>query len=502
MLFPLSTFLQAHARPASPVHWQQSDTGQALARAQARVSERSCACTRSAAARMAGTPASAPDDGHAEFERHAARRPAPHEHVRTRAACRPAVRRQLQRAARSPAPASLQALTGAGLEAEARAQHGRVRLLVRQTPRQLLQRVLQLRLAQVVRAPAAADRHHHLAHRGHLVRIGHRLRSRLRSSACRPAGRARHSAAGGLGRWRAWSARLHLQGRDCVLEPRAEGLLGRQLAADGREQHLRLRVLRLVHRRQALQRLAPARVVGGLARAAQVVRLLARHWCCWELAEATGKRPRQQSCPVSLGCLRKGLLLLSCCLLARVWGGYAGCTDFISDGARSGAALQHRRRLKLSAAGRLTAATVDGSCFRDTLGSAGLKWDTLAREGCQAQSVAGTTSASTSAHLACQYPHALCDCCTPVAARSCAHSPPTWSGALRLRAPRRLASLHWPVTGATLASEGARSLREEAPRDDGQCPFAEAGAQLAGACACAGRCPSAPSPVRLRSGRG
>jgi len=145
---------------------------------------------------------------------------------------------------------------------------------------------------------------------------------------------------------------------------------------------------------------------------------------------------------------------------------------------------------------------VDGSCFRDTLGSAGLKWDTLAREGCQAQSVAGTTSASTSAHLACQYPHALCDCCTPVAARSCAHSPPTWSGALRLRAPRRLASLHWPVTGATLASEGARSLREEAPRDDGQCPFAEAGAQLAGACACAGRCPSAPSPVRLRSGRG
>lgn len=321
-------------------------------------------------------------------------------------------------------------------------------------------------------------------------------------SARAPAGRARHSAAGGLGRWRAWSARLHLQGRDCVLEPRAEGLLGRQLAADGREQHLRLRVLRLVHRRQALQRLAPARVVGGLARAAQVVRLLARHWCCWELAEATGKRPRQQSCPVSLGCLRKGLLLLSCCLLARVWGGYAGCTDFISDGARSGAALQHRRRLKLSAAGRLTAATVDGSCFRDTLGSAGLKWDTLAREGCQAQSVAGTTSASTSAHLACQYPHALCDCCTPVAARSCAHSPPTWSGALRLRAPRRLASLHWPVTGATLASEGARSLREEAPRDDGQCPFAEAGAQLAGACACAGRCPSAPSPVRLRSGRG
>ena len=128
----------------------------------------------------------------------------------------------------------------------------------------------------------------------------------------------------------------------------------RASGADGREQHLRLRVLRLVHRRQALQRLAPARVVGGLARAAQVVRLLARHWCCWELAEATGKRPRQQSCPVSLGCLRKGLLLLSCCLLARVWGGYAGCTDFISDGARSGAALQHRRRLKLSAAGRLT----------------------------------------------------------------------------------------------------------------------------------------------------
>jgi len=205
-----------------------------------------------------------------------------------------------------------------------------------------------------------------------------------------------------------------------------------------------------------------------------------------------GKRPRQHSCPVSPGCLRKGLLLLSCCLLAsRVWGGYAGCTDFISDGAglRRGAAASQAAQAQRC--WTLDSGYRGRKLYSDTLGSASLKWDTLAREGARRNLLPGTTGASTSAHLACQYPHALCDRCAPVAARSCAHSPPTWSGALRPRPPRRLASLRWPVTGATLASAGARLLREEAPRDDGQCPFAEAGAQLAGACACACRCPSA-----------